>query len=210
VIGLLFMVLNILEKNLINCMGHQNAPMVISIVTSIMHLGICHVLTYNFELGIKAPPIATAIYLFNQFIILHLYVKFFVKDEKVQQAWLMPSKSSFNVNGLIEFLRIGIPSIGVLCLDWWSFEIMMIFASGLSVQAVAVQVLIITTGGTFFMVHVGICISSGILVGQNIGALKVRQAKSFCNLTQLISLANAFINSSIVYIFSSELASLYT
>jgi MATE family multidrug resistance protein len=175
-----------------------------------MHLGICHVLTYNFELGIKAPPIATAIYLFNQFIILHLYVKFFVKDDKVQQAWSMPNKSSFNVNGLIEFLRIGIPSIGVLCLDWWSFEIMMIFASGLSVQAVAVQVLIITTGGTFFMVHVGICISSGILVGQNIGALKVKQAKVFCNLSQLIALANAIFNSSIVYIFSAELASLYT
>ena len=119
-------------------------------------IGICHVLTYNFELGIKAPPIATAIYLFNQFIILHLYVKLFVKDEKVQQAWFMPSKSSFNVNGLIEFLRIGIPSIGVLCLDWWSFEIMMIFASGLSVQAVAVQVLINTTGLSFWMIHFGI------------------------------------------------------
>ena len=133
-----------------------------------------------------------------------------MKDEKVQQAWSMPSKSSFNINGLIEFLRIGIPSIGVLCLDWWSFEIMMIFASGLSVQAVAVQVLIITTGGTFFMVHVGICIASGILVGQNIGALKVKQAKVFCNLSQSIALANAFFNSSIVYIFSAELASLYT
>lgn len=191
-------------------MGHQNPPMVISIIASILHLGICHILTYNFELGIKAPPIATAIYMFNQFIILHLYVKFFVKDEKVQRAWFMPSKSSLNVNGLIEYLRMGIPSIGVLCLDWWSFEIMMIFAVGLSVQAVAVQVLVITTGATFFMVHVGISISSGILVGQNIGALKVKQAKIFCNMSQLIALANAFINSSIIYFFSSELASLYT
>ena len=175
-----------------------------------MHLGICHILTYNFELGIKAPPIATAIYMFNQFIILHLYVKFFVKDEKVQRAWFMPSKSSLNVNGLIEYLRVGIPSIGVLCLDWWSFEIMMIFAAGLSVQAVAVQVLVITTGATFFMIHLGISISSGILVGQNIGALKVNQAKLFCNMSQLIALANAFINSCIIYIFSSELASVYT
>ena len=149
------MVLNLLEKQMINCMGHQNAPMVISIVASIMHIGICHVLTYTFDLGIKAPPIATAIYCFNQFIILHLYIKFFLKDEKVQQAWFIPSQSSFEVKGLIEFLKIGIPSIGVLCLDWWSFEIMMIFASGLSVKAVAVQVLITSTGGIFWMVHVG-------------------------------------------------------
>ena len=50
----------------------------------------------------------------------------------------MPSKSSFNIDGLLEYLKIGIPSIGVLCLDWWSFEVMMIFASGLSVLDVAV------------------------------------------------------------------------
>ena len=146
-------------------MGHQNAPMVISILTSIMHLGICHVLTYNFGLGIKAPPVATSFFLFNQFIILHIYIKFFLKDEKVQQAWFLPTKSSFNLKGLVEFMKIGLPSIVVLCLDWWSFEIMMIFASGLSVQAVAVQVLVCSTGGIFWMVHIGIQISSAILVG---------------------------------------------
>jgi Na+-driven multidrug efflux pump len=53
-------------------------------------------------------------------------------------------------------MKIGLPSIVVLCLDWWSFEIMMIFASGLSVQAVAVQVLVCSTGGIFWMVHIGI------------------------------------------------------
>ena len=127
------MVMNMLEKQMINCMGHQNAPMIISIVTSVIHVGICYVMSYNLGLGIKAPPIASAIFCFNQFIILHVYIKYFLKDEKVQQAWFLPTKSTFNISGLTEFLKIGLPSIGVLCLDWWSFEIMMVLASGLSV-----------------------------------------------------------------------------
>jgi MATE family multidrug resistance protein len=122
-----------LEKQLLNCMGHQSAPMIIAVFASILHIFINYLISYTMGLGIRGPPIACAIYCFNTFIIQHIYISFFLKDDKVKAAWFLPTKSSFKLEGLIEFLKIGLPSIGVLCLDWWSFEVMMIFASGLSI-----------------------------------------------------------------------------
>ena len=69
-----------LEKELITCMGHQTVPMIISVVGNIMHVGICYFLSYHTPLGIKGISVGNAISNFNLFIILHLYIRFFIKD----------------------------------------------------------------------------------------------------------------------------------
>jgi hypothetical protein len=35
-------------------------------------------------------------------------------------------------------MKVGLPSVGVLSLSWWSFELMSLFAAGISVKCIAI------------------------------------------------------------------------
>jgi Na+-driven multidrug efflux pump len=56
--GILFGALADGNKQLLICMGHQNGPMIIFIIASILHYGICYGLTHVLEMGVDGPPIA--------------------------------------------------------------------------------------------------------------------------------------------------------
>ncbi len=50
----------------------------------------------------------------------------------------MPSANDLDRVGLTDFMKIGLPSIGMMCIELWSFEIMALLAAALSVEEVAV------------------------------------------------------------------------
>jgi Na+-driven multidrug efflux pump len=138
-VGVFFNIMGAANKLLMNCMGHQREPMIIQMIVTTLHFGLCHVLTYHFGFGIFGPPIAIALSNFNNFALLHFMTsKILIKDERVKLAWFPPSKSSFRCECLIEFMKVGLPSIGVLILSWWSFELMSLFAAGISVKCIAI------------------------------------------------------------------------
>lgn len=53
-------------------------------------------------------------------------------------------------------MKVGAPSIAMVCLEWWSFELMTFIAAFISVDALAVQILTMNNAGLFYMPHVGI------------------------------------------------------
>lgn len=59
-------------------------------------------------------------------------------DVKLKEAWHMPTHASFNLVGLKDFMKIGIPSIAMLCVELWSFEFMALMAAMISVESIAV------------------------------------------------------------------------
>ena len=138
-VGVFFNTMGAANKSLLNCMGHQREPMIIQMVVTTLHFALCHVLTYQLGFGIFGPPIAIALSNFNNFAMLHISTsKLLLKDERIRQAWFLPSKSSFRCECLIEFMKVGLPSVGVLSLSWWSFELMSLFAAGISVKCIAI------------------------------------------------------------------------
>jgi Na+-driven multidrug efflux pump len=41
----------------------------------------------------------------------------------------------FSSDGLSEYLTVGIPSLSMLCLEWWAYEILTVSASEISISA---------------------------------------------------------------------------
>jgi Na+-driven multidrug efflux pump len=62
-------------------------------------------------------------------------------------------------------MRLGLPTIGQLCLEWWSYEILAILAAGISVKCIAIQVIVGNNGGLFYMPHIGLLVSTQVLIG---------------------------------------------
>jgi multidrug resistance protein, MATE family len=143
----------------------------ITIIVIFVHIPLTYLLTITFGLGIYGPPIALTISDFIGFFATIIFIQHNTKtDEKLRAAWFWPTKSCLQMSGFIEFMKFGVPSIGIVCLDWWSYEVMLLLAAGISVKSIAIQVLVFNNGYLFYMPHAAYTISSEILIGTCIGA----------------------------------------
>ena len=85
----------------------------------------------------------------------------------------------FDKKGLIDYFKQGIPSTGMLCLEWWAFEIMTVFAACISLTATATQVIMMNIGALFFMPSLGLQTAGSFLIGERIGAHDIVNAKIY-------------------------------
>ncbi|CAI9096098.1 OLC1v1032171C2 [Oldenlandia corymbosa var. corymbosa] len=101
-------------------------PMLISsCVTICFHIPVCWALVYKSGLHNHGAALATGLSMWLNVIILALYMKF-SSDCKKTRAPL--SREVFQ--GIREFFRFAIPSAVMVCLEWWSYELL-ILSSGL-------------------------------------------------------------------------------
>jgi len=73
-------------------------------------------------------------------------------------------------DGWGQYLRLGIPGMIQMCIEWWSFEICQFLAGILGPAELAVQVAIQTLISVTFMLSVGVSIAVSIRVGNSLGA----------------------------------------
>lgn len=139
--------------------------MIIQIVTTVLHIFWCWILTDLLEMEIRGTAIATCITNLVNLVILHIYT---IKctDEKIAAiVGSFPSKESFNYQGLIDYMKLGLPSVGMVCLEWWSFEIMTLYAAYISLNATASQIIILNTAVITFMPALGLQHGGSTLIG---------------------------------------------
>lgn len=87
--------------------------------------------------------------------------------QRTLQPWSM---DLFNDWGT--FMSLALPGVGMLCSEWWAFEILTIFSSLISTEAVAAQAVIIQLSTIAYMVPLGFSITGTSLIGNSLGACK--------------------------------------
>ncbi|XP_061343670.1 protein DETOXIFICATION 16-like isoform X2 [Gastrolobium bilobum] len=94
-------------------------------VTTSLHFLICWLMVYKSGLGSRGAAIANAISYWLNVSILSLYVKFSPSCAKTWTGFSIEA-----LHNIPSFLRLAIPSAVMVCLEMWSFE-MMVLLSGL-------------------------------------------------------------------------------
>lgn len=183
----------------------------ITIAVILVHIPLTYLLTLTFGFGIYGPPIALVISDFIGFFATVMYIQYLTKkDEKLKAAWFWPSKACLQMSGFIEFMKFGVPSIGLVCLDWWSYEILILFAAGISVKSIAIQVLVLNNGNLFYMPHAAYMVSSEILIGTCIGAKNTAEGKHILRIFNYLACGTCVVLGVVLYAFSDILAAIYT
>lgn len=83
------------------------------------------------------------------------------------------------LNGIGNYLKIGIPGMLMLCFEWWAFELLALFTGTLGVYQLATEVVIINLISFIFMLPLGISYSASALTGNYLGEGKIDIAKKF-------------------------------
>lgn len=125
-------------RNLLNFMGKSRIPLKSIPITIVLHFLWCYIFVVYLDYQVKGIGIATSItYSLNSLTVF----LFSYCDKDLKEVLVMPTRDAFT--GLWNFWKIGIPSAALLCLDFWSFEIMMLLSGYLPTNETAVQVIIV-------------------------------------------------------------------
>ena len=74
-------------------------------------------------------------------------------NKEIRKCFFFFTSDSFRDLG--SYLRVGIPSLVMLCLEWWSFEVLAFMAGYISLEATAAHVVVLNTHVVIIMVPLG-------------------------------------------------------
>ncbi|KAI4341517.1 hypothetical protein MLD38_026230 [Melastoma candidum] len=143
-------------------------PMMISAaITTVCHVFVCWVLIFKSGLGFKGAAVAMSISYWLSVLQLALYVKF---SPACTKTWTGFSKEAFH--DVLKFLKLAIPSAVMVCLEMWSFELMVLLSGLLPDPELETSVLSISlnTAATVWMIPFGLSCAISTRVSNELGA----------------------------------------
>lgn len=185
-------------------------PMVLSsCVTLCLHIPLCWALVFKSGLANVGAAIAMGISYWLNVIFLALYMKF------SSACSVTRSPLSMEIfRGIGEFFRFAIPSAIMICLEWWSFELLILLSGLLPNPELETSVLSVclTTISTLYAIPYGVGAAASTRVSNELGAGSPQGARTAACGVMVIAVANGLVVSSVLfatrkvfgYCFSSE------
>ncbi|XP_028804679.1 protein DETOXIFICATION 16 [Neltuma alba] len=169
-----FMIPSLFAYGLLQCLNRflqtQNLvfPMVFSSgITTLLHILLCYIMVFKSGLGNRGAALANSISYWVNVLILSLYVKF---SPSCAKAWSGFSKEA--LHNIPTFLRLAIPSAVMVCLEMWSFEMMVLLSGLLPNPKLETSVLSIclNTASVVWMIPFGLSGAVSTRVSNELGA----------------------------------------
>ncbi|NXR64647.1 S47A2 protein, partial [Rhadina sibilatrix] len=156
-------------------------PLVLSgIIGNVVNVAANYVLLYELRLGITGSAWANTTAQYSQTIFLFLYI---IGRKLYVNTW-----GGWSSQCLLEwdsFTSLAIPSMLMMCIEWWTYEIGSFLIGLLSVVELSVQSIIYEVSVVAFMIPLGLGTAASVQVGNALGAGNVEAAKRSTN-TSLI------------------------
>ncbi|KAK2405215.1 protein DETOXIFICATION [Trifolium repens] len=185
-------------------------PLVISSsVTLCFHIAFCWLLVFKSGLGCLGAAFSIGTSYWLNVIILGLYMKFSTDCEKTRAPISMES-----FNGIGEFFRYAIPSAGMICLEWWSFELLIVLSGLLPNPQLETSVLSICLSiiSTIYTIPEATGSAASSRVSNALGAGCAQAARLSVYAAMTVAVSEAILVSSTIfasrhilgYLFSNE------
>ncbi|KAM7393655.1 hypothetical protein PAMP_020512 [Pampus punctatissimus] len=181
-------------------------------IGNILNAIINYVFLYQMDLGVAGSAAANAISQYLLAVVLYIYI---CCRGLHKATWEDLLPTGWSLDCLQEwgpFIKLAIPSMLMLCLEWWMFEVGAFLAGIISETELGAQSIVYELAAIAYMFPLGISAAASVRVGNALGAGNIEQAKLSCN----VPIVCAFIIACFVgvilgvtrnvigYIFTSE------
>ncbi|KAL6623019.1 hypothetical protein ACP70R_032898 [Stipagrostis hirtigluma subsp. patula] len=158
--------------------------------TALCHLVVCWALVYKAGLGSRGAALSNAISYAVNLAILALYVRL---SRACKGTW-----NGYSMEGLKElrrFTELAVPSAMMICLEWWSFEILVLLSGLLPNPQLETSVLSIclNTGALLYMIPLGLTYSISTRVSNELGAGQPQTAKLATRVVMYMALSEGLV-----------------
>jgi len=173
-------------------------PMVLtSLITLSVFIPLCWVMVYKVGMGTTGAALSVTICDWVEAIVLGLYIKFSPSCEKTRAPI---SSEAFRSIGSL--MRLGIPSAFMLCLEWWSYELIVLLSGILPNPALETSVLSICISTLLLLYNIpyGLGAAASVRVSNELGAGNPKGARL------VVGVALSFVACSAVLVSTTLLA----
>ncbi|PWA88040.1 multi antimicrobial extrusion protein [Artemisia annua] len=176
-----FMIPSLFAIALLQChvrfLQSQNnvVPMMLSTgITTLLHIPVCWIMVFKSGLGSRGAALANAISLWTNVLLLAVYVGVSASCKK---TWTGLSKEAFH--SIPTFLKLAVPSAVMVCLEIWSFEMMVLLSGFLPNPQLETSVLSISlnTCSMIYMIPLGLSGATSVRVSNELGAGRAQAAR---------------------------------
>ncbi|XP_031110302.1 protein DETOXIFICATION 3-like [Ipomoea triloba] len=173
-----------IQKPLVRYLQTQSLtrPLLLSSLAALcFHVPVCWAMIFKLGLGNKGAAIAFSLANWLYIVILVVYVRYSSSCEKTRAV---PSMDSFRVIG--QFFRLAVPSAVMVCLKWWSLELLILLSGLLPNPKLETSVLSIclTISTLHFTVSYGFGAAASTRVSNELGAGNPHKARlAACTVT---------------------------
>ncbi|XP_023642930.1 protein DETOXIFICATION 14-like isoform X1 [Capsella rubella] len=185
-------------------------PLIMSSISALcVHIVLCWSLVFKFGLGSLGAAIAIGASYWLNVTVLGLYMMF---SSSCSKSRAPISMSVFK--GMGEFFRFGIPSASMICLEWWSFEFLVMLSGILPNPKLETSVLSVclSTQSSLYQIPESLGAAASTRVANELGAGNPKQARMAVYTVMVITCVESIMVSAIVfgarnvfgYLFSSE------
>ncbi|XP_070685344.1 multidrug and toxin extrusion protein 1 [Pempheris klunzingeri] len=183
-------------------------PQVITgIVVNLFNALINYIVLHPLNLGVAGSAVANVISVFSMALILYAYIMWKGLHKATWGGW---SKECLQDWG--SYIRLAIPSMVMMCVEWWTYEIGSFLAGLISEVELGAQSVVYQLANIAYMFPMGFAIAGNVRVGNALGAGDTEQAKlsakmaMFCAGSVSISLAALIggLKDHISYVFTYD------
>ncbi|CAI8584964.1 unnamed protein product [Vicia faba] len=180
-----------------------------SAVTTLLHIPLCWIMVYKSGLGSKGAAIAISMSEWLNVIILSLYIKF---SSSCKNTWHGFSKEALTLNNISIFLKLAIPSTVMVCLEIWSFELMVLLSGLLPNPKLETSVLSIclNTEAAIWMIPFGLSGAISIRVSNELGAGNPQAARLAVCVVMVITIIESILVGAVMFLTRNILGYAYS
>ncbi|XP_042686119.1 multidrug and toxin extrusion protein 2-like [Centrocercus urophasianus] len=151
-------------------------PQVVTgVAANILNVAMNAFFLYALKLGMVGSAWANTASQYSQAILLFLFVWWKKIHVQTWGGWTRDCLLDWG-----SYIQLALPSMLMMCIEWWTFEIGSFLAGLLSVVELGAQSVIYELSSAAYMVPLGFSVAVSIRVGNALGSGDVVQAKTSC------------------------------
>ncbi|CAI2365570.1 unnamed protein product [Moneuplotes crassus] len=191
-------------------LGTQGAFYIVTnsqIFNLLLHPIWLYIFVSAFSLSVSGVAIATSITYFMNYLVPVIYVTF-KKDSVRENSMHWINKDSFV--GLWQYMKYAIPAMMLTALEYCAFEATTIIGGTIGESELAACVILFNVVAFVYMVPLGFCYAANTLVGNNLGAMNVKNVNIYRDLATYIAVGFSLVLGASMFVFRYQIANLFT
>ncbi|XP_034539483.1 multidrug and toxin extrusion protein 1-like [Notolabrus celidotus] len=174
---------------------------------NVINLGVNYVLITHLQLGVIGSAIASSFSQITSCLLLYGYIRLKRLHEKTWGGWSTESLQEWD-----SYMKLAIPSVFMVCLEWWVWDIGGFFAGALGEEDLAARHILDEIGSIIYMFPLGVHVAACVRVGNALGAGNITRALVTCKVALVLAGTLAVLQGIVIagcktiigYIFTSD------
>ncbi|XP_073336179.1 multidrug and toxin extrusion protein 1 [Pagrus major] len=174
---------------------------------NIFNLAANYILIFILDLGVVGSAVANSLSQISICLLLYGYIRWRKLHQRTWGGWSIECLQEWD-----SFMKLAVPSLFMVCFEWWIWEFGGFLAGVLGEVDLAAQHVLVEVGTITYMLPLGIHAATCVRVGNALGAGNTNSAKVTCKVALVLTgalgvvqaIAIAGYKSNIGYLFTSD------